>query len=523
MMTTEREPTDGRFRRTSFAGVEVSCTFAAARALGVVCGLILVGLEAVATAQTSDLAVISPEHSMPEEAYLGSLSCSSVSCHGDPRRTNVVGSAAHYFLDRDKHQLAGAVLYGERSQLIGERLKLSQPVWKTRECLVCHAPAAIGAADTPMMVADGVGCESCHGPARQWLSSHRSVEWKRTDFWTNPRKAATGFRDTKELVSRADLCADCHVGNANQSVNHDLIAAGHPRLHFEFAAYQSRMPRHWRQAPEHQPGSVSVGSAPTNQSASEVRNWMVGQIVTAEHELEILSAAARRSTGPWPELSQYDCFACHHDVSSPGWRQSRTAWNLRPGEFQWGTWGLGLLAEVQPGFANVLNDRFTVDQDSLLHVMKSMRADRNQALMLAESLQQQLERAQSEFPKLLLTRDEVAAVRDSVLKQSESMINQGWDRSAQLYLASIALDEDVNAAVGAGDHPDLARVESYVRLRGLLSYQDARSAGPAFDHRESPIRFDANRRVILEAFRQLLEPTDLRRGLSPLPVPLEND
>ena len=59
------------------------------------------------------------------------------------------------------------------------------------------------------------------------------------------------FRATKELAERAKVCTRCHVGRRSpdglltQEVNHDLIAAGHPRLNFEFAAYQENLPVHW--------------------------------------------------------------------------------------------------------------------------------------------------------------------------------------------------------------------------------------------------------------------------------------
>ena len=61
-----------------------------------------------------------------------------------------------------------------------------------------------------------------------------------------------GFMDTKNLVSRIEQCAGCHIGQDARGglplrdVNHDLIAAGHPRLNFEFAAYHENQPKHWK-------------------------------------------------------------------------------------------------------------------------------------------------------------------------------------------------------------------------------------------------------------------------------------
>lgn len=511
-----------RNRRPLFVGAGAACAFSVVRAIGIVCGMILPVISSVATAQPPTLAASLQSHPKAASPYLGSLSCSAANCHGDPHRTTVIGSAVQYFLDGDKHQLAGTVLYGERSRSIRDRLKLPHNAWESRECLTCHAPAAIGATDLSTMVTDGVSCESCHGPARQWLSSHRSIDWKRNEFWSSSRKTEAGFRNSKDLVTRANLCADCHVGNANQSVNHDMIAAGHPRLNFEFAAYQARMPLHWRQTTVNRhPTEIPDTSQSAVRLTDDARNWVIGQLVTAEHELQILSAAARNSSATWPELSQYDCFACHHDVSSPGWRQSRTAWNLRPGEFQWGTWGLGLLADARPSLSTALNDEFVADQNALRRLMKTMRADRSQAQNLADRQQQQIRQIQAALHSMQFSNEEVAGIRDELLQQAETFTNQGWDRSTQLFLAIVALDNGGNAA--AGNPVDVARIESLVRLRELLSYQGGRSACNLFSYRESPVRFDANRRTILEEFRRLQSPVDPGREVPPAPVILEND
>lgn len=519
MITTPNLLTKRRDRRPLFVGACTSHAFSVVCAICTICGFIPGG--PVATAHPPTLAATSHPHPITADAYLGSLSCSAANCHGDPHRTTVIGSAAQYFLDCDKHQLAGTVLYGERSRSIRDRLKLPHAAWESRECLTCHAPAAIGATDPSTMVADGVSCESCHGPARQWLSSHRSADWKRNEFWTSSRKSDAGFRNSKDLVTRANLCADCHVGNADQSVNHDMIAAGHPRLNFEFAACQARMPLHWCQTDHRHHGEVPNASQSAVRLTEDARNWVIGQLVTAEHELQILSAAARNSSATWPELSQYDCFACHHDVSSPGWRQSRTAWNLQPGEFQWGTWGLGLLADAQPRLSTVLNDEFVADQNALRCLMKSMRADRSQALTLADRQQQQIRQVQAGLQSMEFSCDEVAGIRDALLQQSQKFTNQGWDRSTQLFLAIVALDNGGNAATG--NPVDVARIESLVRLREWLSYRGGRPACKSFPYRESPVRFDANRRTILEEFRRLQSPVDPGREVPPEPVTLEND
>jgi len=126
------------------------------------------------------------------------------------RRETSVASAAHYFFDHDKHQFAGNVLREKRSREIAQRLNLSKNAWEASECLVCHAPAAnsmIGHHDFKTLLADGVGCESCHGAARQWLASHHTYEWKFAEIWPKTEKERVGFRVTKDLVTRVNVCA----------------------------------------------------------------------------------------------------------------------------------------------------------------------------------------------------------------------------------------------------------------------------------------------------------------------------
>ena len=84
-----------------------------------------------------------------------------------------------------------------------------------------------------MVRQDGVNCESCHGPAQLWLAEHTQYGWNNRPPLEKER---LGMRPTRELPERAAVCVGCHVGPPGRDMNHDLIAAGHPRLNFEFAA-----------------------------------------------------------------------------------------------------------------------------------------------------------------------------------------------------------------------------------------------------------------------------------------------
>jgi hypothetical protein len=458
----------------------------------------------------------------PHGKFLGGLSCASASCHGSPRRESVLGSAAHFFMDRDRHQFGGTVLREERSRKIANRLNLPLPAWESRECLACHAPAAAHATDhqdAAMKLAEGVGCESCHGPARQWLVPHHTREWQQSGIWSAERKTSSGFRETKDLSTRVGVCADCHVGNAVQFVSHDFIAAGHPRLAFEYSAYQALMPVHWRRADDRRRSPAANSTASPDRSTYEARNWLIGQFVSADHELDILSAAAGKSGRAWPELAQYDCFACHHQLSSPSWRQARSAWKLRPGELPWGTWSLGLMLEPQrvpPRFApgqvlpgQIASDQFLSDPDDLRAAMRSPHADKEQVLELIARLRPTLANATRQIAQSPLAADDLAAIKDALLAGHRDLAFQGWDRAAQLYLAAVALDKGISDARGNGNRVAPADLEEFVRLRKLLAFRETTGhAAHSSEHHDSPESYETNLPEILRQFQRLMRSDD---------------
>jgi len=111
-----------------------------------------------------------------------------------------------------------------------------------------------------------------------------------------------GMYDTRNLVKRAEKCVSCHVGDNTRNFDHELIAAGHPDLVFDFETYTARLPPHWRPAP-----SDGVGG----------RAWAVGQVVALRESLKRLARRTQqRAATAWPEFAEFECFACHHDVNN---------------------------------------------------------------------------------------------------------------------------------------------------------------------------------------------------------------
>ncbi len=226
---------------------------------GIAMSLVALLWSARAQDSTAPSVMAQPANPSLSTAYKGSGSCSAVACHGGiaPLAGSTVLRNEHTtWISDDRHSRAFQVLFEDRSKRIASNMargKKPVPAHEDTRCLACHTtprPESLLTA-TVWMNQDGVGCESCHGSAEKWLGIHTTgPRWSL--IAPNGKQNDYGFMDTKDLVRRIEICAGCHVGQDARDgfplrdVNHDLIAAGHPRLNFEFAAYQENQPKHWK-------------------------------------------------------------------------------------------------------------------------------------------------------------------------------------------------------------------------------------------------------------------------------------
>jgi hypothetical protein len=241
--------------------------------------------------------------------YVGPGSCSAVACHGAVRAAagaRILQTEYSTWIARDRHARATEVLSTDVSLRMAKILGVGAPQ-QAQKCLACHALDVPPAARGRTFATEGVSCEACHGPATGWLGYHVTRDA------THDESVRRGMYDTKDVVKRTEKCLTCHLGTAEKSVDHEMIAAGHPDLVFELEAFSAAMPRHWREA-------------------DAVRTFAIGQLVHLRSSLDRLG---RRAKGPvWPEYAELDCFACHHSLTRPedSWRQAQGYDNrARPG------------------------------------------------------------------------------------------------------------------------------------------------------------------------------------------------
>jgi hypothetical protein len=372
----------------------------------------------------------------------GTASCSGRGCHGalEPRQ----GPESPVRLDeftkwiaQDPHTQAYAVLAERRSQDIVARLdgRPGDPLTDTR-CLACHSnprlagPAPAGAASQLARQEHlfGVGCESCHGGAAHWLDKHTRKHWQSLG---REEKQAEGMVPVADVAVRTGVCAGCHVGappeadgaGALRDVNHDLIAAGHPRLNFEPSAFLANLPPHWN--PE------------ARKHKDEAQDWAVGQVACAEAAVKLLGYRARGGGNPWPELAEYDCYACHHDLQSPSWRQSAAHYRGRqPGALPWGDWYFSmprlLAARRHLGLRKELDELRTTMERPL----PGREQVSSQSVTIVTGLNLLGRRLDKErFGRAALVRLLRAAVQ---AKRPEEV--QSWDTAEQLFQAAWSLN-----------------------------------------------------------------------------------
>jgi hypothetical protein len=303
-------------------------------------------------------------------SYTGPGSCAASSCHGSVRPvagSRILQTEYTTWVVQDKHARATDVLNNPVSLRMARLLGIGRPDAE-QKCLACHALDAPTPQRAKSFTAEGVSCEACHGPASGWLGPHT------TRGWTHAQSVAAGMHDTKDIVQRTERCASCHIGGADKSVDHEMIAAGHPDLVFDLEAFSAAMPRHWR----------------SEDAWQNVRAWSVGQIVQLREGLERLSQ--RSKSGAWPEYSELDCFSCHHSLTRPenSWRQELGYRDRRPGSPPWNHARFAVarvIARVSdPGSAKTLETQI---QNLAVEVSK-IQADRARITAAATALQDSL-------------------------------------------------------------------------------------------------------------------------------------
>jgi hypothetical protein len=365
-------------------------------------------------------------------SWQGVSSCAATACHGDSGLRGSKRSEYLTWVTYDKHASAYSVLLTRRSQLIETNYRGHKVIEQAHpetdmSCLKCHA---LMSADHRLErhLQDGVACESCHGPAEKWRTVHYLPGFKEKS--DQEKYQEFGMLPTKNLLYRARMCAECHVGSPGREVNHDLYAAGHPPLHFEFGAYLAIMPKHWSEEEEKR-----------RHPDLEVKAWALGQALSARAALQLLAWRAETKTRPWPEYAEYGCYACHHDLRAKSQRQEpRHYAGRRPGALLWGEWFTTNLSDAVDSAIRV-GDLSNL-QEGLAKIKAGMAKpfpDRDEIAQQANRLAGRLEQLAAKLEEVQFNGASVDKMIRSVAERELPADPTDWDKQAQVCLALAAL------------------------------------------------------------------------------------
>jgi hypothetical protein len=216
---------------------------------------------------------------------LGVVTCASSLCHGSIASWN--GSPVN-----------------QNEYVVWSRLDKHARAYNLLLNLDCHAHVPANAAPAHK-VSDGIGCEGCHGPAERWIASHTEPEA------SHRANLANGLYPSDQPLARARLCLSCHFGTADKYVSHRIMAAGHPRMSFEMETFTNLQPAHFR---------IDADYIARKGNVDGVRIWAIGQAVAVGTQIDILLDPRRGRDGAFPELTLFDCHACHHPMSDTRWK-----------------------------------------------------------------------------------------------------------------------------------------------------------------------------------------------------------
>lgn len=213
-----------------------------------------------------------PRPAQDKFKYAGMAGCNTKDCHGSETAKGSPGLNEYtIWKAQDPHAKAFSTLYKAPSKAIGAAMNIPK-VFESPKCLGCHSKV-VDAADVvdgaKWSVQNGVSCEVCHGPAEKWIKPHATPK---EGNWTHKQSVEAGMADLRDPHDWAVKCASCHL-----QIDHEMLKAGHPRLHFEQVDYNARTGAHWK-----------TDKHPSMAPGFDPRAWTVGQAVSLAEALKNL-------------------------------------------------------------------------------------------------------------------------------------------------------------------------------------------------------------------------------------------
>jgi hypothetical protein len=241
-------------------------------------------------------------------------------------------------------------------------------------------------------------------------------------------------------------------------MNHDLIAAGHPRLNFDYGTYLRALPPHWVEKDR------DASPAKLRHASDEFTHWLVGRAVTAAASYRLLADRANRS--PWPELAEFDCYACHHNLTGT----KTDPLGYRPGVLVWN----------EPFLMSILSGS---DEKVLREAMRSPLG--------AKAIEAHATRSAEKTEAVAELWGRPPHDARQVAAQLAAVKPRRWDEACHMYYALLTIDRAIDPERNRPEDPELDKLRTALRLPRDVD-------GVRFN---SPKDFDPDRLRFSELFR----------------------
>ena len=400
-----------------------------------IAGCLVMAASALAAAVLIAPAPVNAQQASGEvrRAHMGVASCAGSTCHGrslgdgTPVSQNEILRWQEEASPGGAHSRAYRVIREPRGQAIIRRMGLNDDGVR-RECLGCHAsPGA-------RRITEGVDCETCHGAAGGWLSTHYTVGA------SHARNVSQGMTDLVDPRARAQVCLDCHLSGdgEGQFVAHRIMAAGHPRVSFEMDLF-STLQQHWTEDADY---------AQRKGRTNAMRNWAVGQAEAVKRSLALFSQPDLGTEGIFPEFYFYDCQSCHRRIyDNQDGALTKTANPGRPipaGMPPYNDENMIMLLAAAKVAAPDLAGQFDA-RSKAFH--GAMTRGRGEAVQAAAALRQSADALSDRFARTDFSRQQAFAIMDTIASDAIASRFTDYEGAVQ---SVMAIDTLLNGLVNQG-------------------------------------------------------------------------
>jgi hypothetical protein len=129
-----------------------------------------------------------------------------------------------------KHPGALEVLKTPEAKAVADKAGITGNAWESPKCLKCHVTGydeAKGAAPEKINMADGVQCESCHGPASEHLKDAKTLK-------VAPAKITEVDVLAHLVTPTSETCVACHNSSSPSWKNDRYVLENGEKVGFDF-------------------------------------------------------------------------------------------------------------------------------------------------------------------------------------------------------------------------------------------------------------------------------------------------